>query len=656
MNSESIAIGIAREALKPTSSVVDSLLAPTLARLRKWAGEQDLASRAASGRIDEAFDTYLRQLLKRVSSLTTIVFPQQVLALPDLYEPLSLVKGQLNQPQRTVEPCTLTQRSILVDGAGMGKSTFAKHRVLTEIAIGKRIPIFLELRRLPPNGTLLGAIARDLSSLDKEFPEDVLTHLLASGGFLVVLDGFDEVSVEHRAVIGNQIEDLAVKGGDNDILLTSRPGVPLPQIPDATVASISPLSLEQARSLVLRYDTASSLDIGQRLIKQFDTVPMRFLQTPLLIALLYRTFGFNNAISTREASFYDEVYNALYKGHDLTKVGFSRQKLSGLDVDDFRRLVRGLCFLMLAQQHLSFSSESGLLSVIENAQKATGVYAKTSRAFFEDLLVAVPLIVRDGSELRFIHLTLVEYFAAEFIANSLNGERLIADINKNSRARFMNAFEFLADINPSLFKQRLVKPVATAILDKLSSGARASAVALMFACKQPQVALFQGSLEDGDARGRLTRGRIWFPAFSGDQRYIIAFDFSLDTQALPSSGWHLLTTANTDQISYYDSDKEGTDVSTLVDSFEMNTWMDLLDVKPTRRDARAILEWFEMRAFSYASRSSRPVELAERALVRSNVVAFLESLQSEESSAQWISSLLERTPPAAKQKKSRKGQ
>ena len=344
----------------------------------------------------------------------------------------------------------------------MGKSTFVKHFTLDILSSTTKIPVFLELRRIGETESLVEKLASDIDETKKDIDEKLLLTLFDLGNFVIILDGYDEVSESYRQKIGQQITELAVRCDKNSLILTARPEVNLPEIPESQVFAIRPLDRDQAESLVLRYDTVTNIDVGKRLINEFDAVPKRFLETPLLIALLYRTFGFNQSIATRVSSFYDEIYNALYKGHDLTKAGFARIKNSKLDSEDFRRLLRGFSFLLAAHQKNNLKSKTEGVAIVEEAIKLTSVKPVSSELFFDDLLLAVPVMMKDGTDFRFIHKSISEFFAAEFLAYQPHSEQIIERISGSSLGRaFADSFEYLAEINPSLFRRAIILRIDT---------------------------------------------------------------------------------------------------------------------------------------------------------------------------------------------------
>lgn len=467
---EKIFSTLATEALKPTSSVVEALLGSKIERIRTSAKKRELRDRLQEPRINELLEDYFRRLLVRVSEIKTLVFPEQVIPTTSVYEPLRLTiaSGKNFRSKTDAEVVNLgakdlipNQNYLIIDSAGMGKSTFSKYLVLDIFESTTKIPLFLELRRINDNESLAESLSKELDASQDDIDEKFLGLLLKQGGYVIILDGYDELSENARKKINPQITELALNCEQNTILLTSRPEVGLPEIPRSTVYNIQPLERKQAESLVLRYDNFANLDVGKRLITQFDIVSGEFLETPLLLVLLYKTYGYNQSIATNVTSFYDDVYNAFYKGHDLTKAGFSRTKLSELDQENFRRLLRGFSFLLLTEGKYSLKSRAEGHAIIEKSVNLTLIKPSTIPNFFEDLLVTVPFLVSDGGEYRFVHKSIVEFFAAEFLAYALDAEKKIKIIIQSSLIRIFNEpLNFVLQLNPSLFRRTILAQAA----------------------------------------------------------------------------------------------------------------------------------------------------------------------------------------------------
>jgi hypothetical protein len=412
-------------------------------------------------------EDYLNKLAVRVSEITSIAFPQHKLQLIEAYEPLiTCINTNFSSnisAVNVVEGCLKEHGSyMIVDGAGMGKSTFSKHLVSELLFKSEKIPLLYELRNFDVNKPLTLNLLSTLDKAGQSFDSEVFERLIQKGRFIIILDGFDEVEPENQRELAKQIYELSLKGGENTLIITSRPQDILPDLLKGKFLKFDAFSLTQAQSLLRRFDNVSGLSIGKELTCQLDTVPSKFLESPLLVSLLYRTFGVNNAISDRMCTFYDEIYGALFKGHDLiNKNGFRREKKSKLDYEEFRKLLRIFCYMMSLSGKSHFKNDSEAIENIKGASKYSNVSPLSSEAFLDDLLVAVPLMVTEGNEIRFMHKTLMEYFAAEYLVYSPNSVKVASAIyNSKLAAQFENTFDFVNDINSSLFNAVVTKSLA----------------------------------------------------------------------------------------------------------------------------------------------------------------------------------------------------
>lgn len=452
--------------VKAISPITDILLNSKLDKLKAWVKEHNLSKQLKDDELNKFFFPYFKRLHKKVSAIQTIVFPQQELNIDEVFEPLLLTDRENWGENMRFQMHEILDGSsyIIIDDAGMGKSTFAKSLSLTAIREMDLVPIFLELRTLD-DMNLMDALKNELNSVNTLFDQNIFLKLLEMKKFLIVLDGFDEISIDEQPRISQEITELCIKS-EVTLILTSRPENPLPRIPHSKALKFVPLNIEQTKSLIHRYDLIAKLDIGEKLIGELSNVPPRFLQTPLLVALLYRTFGFNNSIASKTSTFYDEIYNAMYKGHDLTKVGFSREKKSTLDYEDFRKLLRAFSFVLLTSKNESIKSISEATELINKAIKLSKITPSSPSNFLDDLLSSVPLMYRDGQYYRFMHKTIIEFFSAEFLAYSDSAVGLLQQVYAAKTAKnFEKSFDFLEELKPYLFKKVIVNDIASKFID-----------------------------------------------------------------------------------------------------------------------------------------------------------------------------------------------
>lgn len=479
---------IAAETLKTASGILLAAIGPKIEKVRNWALEKELQGKLKADTLAETMEQYLNKLSHRVSEITSITFQQVRLDIFAAYEPLFMCELNLHEHYFTfaenlagndedeslrdledllyednVETVAKIDNGVftnskntaflIIDSAGMGKSTFSKFIIANTIFKSEKIPLLIELRKLNPKINLIESLAKELDFPGRPFDRALFYRLLELGKFFIILDGFDEVKIEDQNDLANEIHSLSSKGGKNTLLVTSRPQDIIPDLVNSKALRFLPFTTVQAISLLNRYDKISSLDIGKRLEQEIRNIPVRFIESPLLVSLLYRTFGVNNSIAERISTFYEEIYHALYKGHDLiNKNGFAREKKSKLDFEDFRKLLRGLAHYMMLSRKFSFKNWSEAISSITKATEISGTRPESASEFLDDLLVAVPLMQRDGNEYKFYHKTIIEYFAAEFVIYNPSNSELLGKILKSRVCSgYFKVFDFICDMNKPLY-------------------------------------------------------------------------------------------------------------------------------------------------------------------------------------------------------------
>lgn len=588
----------ALEAIKPAAGFIDALLAPKVAKLKLWANEKELKGRLDPNKLPQIMEEYLVKLSDRVSEITSISFPLIKLNIFEAYEPLIL--GKLNYDNSTakaeVELKELINESIksclIVDHAGMGKSTFSKFIVASLLFKSDRIPLFFELRKVNIELDLIDNLCKELDFPGNFFDRELFYKLLQLGKFYVILDGFDEVSLDHQETLSNQIHDLSLKGGDNIILLTSRPQEALPDIVKSEPLRFNPFTHTQAISLLKRYDDISGLNVGHDLTAQIDDVPKKFIESPLLVSLLYRTFGVNKSIAKKTCTFYEEIYHALYKGHDLiNKNGYGREKKSNLDFEDFRKLLRAMCYFMMLNKKTSFENWSEAVKYIEKAASISSITPSSPSRFLDDLLVSVPLMLKEGTEIKFFHKTLLEYFSAEYLLFHKTSSTLVKKLFESKLASSFNkTFEFLFELNTSLFDSVITCHFAEKAknLDSGTSLLEKSLTTLIFR-KKCKIGLWEHEqyreeldghddwiFTGADQAELLELGyytTTWNEGFLNGDKYFLALTYQDTSSNFHPCAWRSISTEI--DVKVKRNKLSDSEMTTLQEVLGINNWLDL---------------------------------------------------------------------------------
>lgn len=461
---DSIAVKDMISAASPVIKVlVETFVKPKLESFRKKFTSVDLTKTYIP--TEEHFQEYYHRTYKKLAVINTLVFNNSQRFLKDIYLPLTLsstndekIKYQINSyPEKL---CYEYGNILITDTAGMGKSTLMKRIFIDIVDQNIGIPIIVELRRLNKNKTIISEIQEQLNSINKEFDSELLSELLSEGGFIIILDGYDEISLPDREVVTADLQDFISKASNNEFFITSRPEKALLSFGNFQEFRINPLNKKEAFELLRKYDNQGSVSalLIKKLLEQEMSNIEEFLTNPLLVSLLFTAFEHKQAIPFKKYLFYRQVYDANFESHDLTKGdSYTHDKYSKLEIDDFHRVLRHLGFSCFKLQKIEFSKDEILKLISDSKEFCAGLTFNESD-FLEDLLRTVPLFAKDGNYYRWAHKSLQEYFAAQFIyLDSKEKQNIILDrlYNHSNIEKFINVIDLYYDMDYKTFRNRI---------------------------------------------------------------------------------------------------------------------------------------------------------------------------------------------------------
>lgn len=425
----------------------------------------------------EAFEAYYEHSYERYSIINTLAFKERVKKLKDIYIPLSLCLSENSRDKKGIQinayPKELLdkyQRVLITDTAGMGKSTLMKRMFLDVIDNKHGIPFFVELRRISSTNDILNEISVQLGGLDNKFDSDLLTRLFREGGNIFFFDGYDEIPSQQKSFVTSNIQEFVSKVPDNKFILTSRPEEELAGLGNFQEFRIKELKKEESYELLRKYDNQGN--ISKLLINKLKsgnyTMISDFLKNPLLVTLLFVAFDYKQTIPLKKHIFYRQVFDAYFDSHDLSKGdGYVHEKKSKLDIDDFDKVMRRIGFECLRRQQIEFTKDE-LLNIVDTARANFPSLSFTSMGLLSDLLKAVPLFCQDGVYYKWVHKSLQEYFAAEFIYkdSKSNQDAILSKLyNSKKIDSYINLLDLYFDIDPNVFQKNIVKPFLEAFVD-----------------------------------------------------------------------------------------------------------------------------------------------------------------------------------------------
>lgn len=433
--------------------------------------------------LGRTFEEYLTRMFQDSQYMNTIIFPKTPKKIESMYIPLTLQNEFTEEGKFKVEYAVEitkfleTYRKIFItDTAGMGKSTMMKWMFRKCIETNSGIPILIEIRKFKKDNSIIDEIYKGLNGIDNEIDQAQVNKLIAKGDFIFFLDGFDEISLDSREKVTEDLQSFISKAYNNKFVISSRPNNIITSFGGFYTFSIEKLDFEEAKALLRKYALADgSIDNTEELIVELGTRDFQFLdfiETPLMVALLYKGYDYRRTIPYKKSIFYRQVYDALFQDHDLTKGGaFVRPKQSNLDIEAFHTVLNFLGYITFKDSLLEYNRDE-IISFIEKAKKLSQLDFLASD-FLDDLILNVGLMHKDGNQFVWNHKSLQEYFAAKFICYDAKQEqaKILKSIYDTRRySDFYNLLDLCYEIDYKSFKEVLIKRYLDELISHLDNG------------------------------------------------------------------------------------------------------------------------------------------------------------------------------------------
>lgn len=467
---------------KATETAVKTLVEKAVnAFSEKVVKKVDLAYKVHIKPFATHFGEYLKRAYREYDVANTLAFSNQGKRLRDIYFPLTLVREGIPTPGEKDEykidayPDDLfsVRKKVLIrDTAGMGKSTVSKFLFLEAIDKEKGIPFFVDLRNLSQENSILNEITRQLESLTKSFDQDLLRALLKNweGNFIFFLDGYDEIAQSQRGVVTDNLKDFIGQVGDNTFILTSRADSALPSFGDFVSYRIRSLTADESYGLLRKYD--SNGETSAKLVEKIKSVKddriSAFLENPLLTSLLFIGYNPETEFPTEVHQFYYQVYEALFNAHDQSKDGiFVHEKESHCSCEEFARFLRAFAYICFQEKGSPSFTNEEFVHYIEKAQSLSGVTGCGADSLRNDLLRAVPLLLKEGPWVRWVHKSFMDYFTAAYLRweHPDKDDYLRELLDSQDITNSIPMLDFFADMDEPAFKKNLVLPVLKEFVD-----------------------------------------------------------------------------------------------------------------------------------------------------------------------------------------------
>ncbi|MBX8575633.1 NACHT domain-containing protein [Pseudomonas cichorii] len=416
-----------------------------------------------------AYTDYLTNTAAKFSKSKSFFIRNQPTDLYDYYVPIGIFCNSSFIPEPDTKTCLTNNKKIVISGSGgSGKTILIKHLFLDCIEKGDYAPILIELRDLNTSDSSLDeAIKETLENFGFKTQGEYIEKSKKAGNFCFFLDGYDEVNHKRRTQLIREIKRLISRHPKCPVIISSRPDDVFNGIEDFSVYNILPLDLDSAKNLVkkLPFDEETKTKFTFDLEKSLFAEHQSFLSNPLLLSIMLLTYGEYSEIPSKLSIFYNQAYEALFLRHDAYKGGYSRDRLTTLDIQDFARVFS--VFSLQTYDRSEFRmSRSNCLTYIDKSKQATRK-AFTADEYLSDLLSAACLLMEDGLDITYAHRSFQEYFVALHIsvAPPEVQEKLLERFWKRMRSDMV--IGILYELNPDLVERALIIPKLEKLLSAI---------------------------------------------------------------------------------------------------------------------------------------------------------------------------------------------
>lgn len=407
----SIKIRERKENMNLIDNIIENLLKVAWNKCSKYFKDCDAEDKIRYG---IAYENYLRKTFERNSKIKTIIYRHRSENLYSFYEHIYVRYNKQIIYTEKIENLIRIGNKLIVSGlGGVGKSTLFKHLFLDTIQSTEYIPVLLEFRNFDNQLTVEDEIYKSLCDNGFDLERKYFQKSMEEGAYVILLDGYDELSENRVDKISKEIKSLSNKYDKNKYIISSRPFEGFISWND--FCELVPLSLKKTQAIRLvnkmKFDKSVKESFCEELKNGLFEKYHSFASNPLLLSIMLLTYRKHATISNNLSGFYDEAFVTLFNAHDATKDSYKRIIKSQLGSEEFKTVFSHICFKTFFLRKFEFL-DGELNEYIKTAKDKHPTYQFDIDDFKYDLIHSVCLLIKDGNKYRFSHRSFQEYFAA----------------------------------------------------------------------------------------------------------------------------------------------------------------------------------------------------------------------------------------------------
>lgn len=360
--------------------------------------------------------------------------------------------------------------NLVVRGiVGQGKSTFLRYLAACELERSARLPVFVELRRLGAQQSVVDAVIEEMKNLGLEDASaDIIEYLGKGSRLVLLLDGFDELSEELVTPVVQELESLSVRNPGLRMIVTSRPENAIERSPHFRVFDLAPLAQGEYAQVVAKITRKQAIaDEIVNGVNQAQESIARLLTTPLMVSLLVVHWRVGHGVPENRVAFYDPLFMLLLNRHDSAKAGYRRRRASKLSDSQLLTFFNCLCFIT-RRDGVSAMRENALNAAAARALKWCSLEGPPDAAV-DDIRRITCLILKDGlDEYRFLHKSVQEFHSACCVRDQ--SDALASDFYVSMQRRWSDweqELQFLRTIHQERYDRYFAVPMLDQVVSTL---------------------------------------------------------------------------------------------------------------------------------------------------------------------------------------------
>lgn len=384
-------------------------------------GAKDATRKALRNWKAGKFPEKLLRTLLDLNNVRTIWSPDKNILLTDFYYP-SRIEGP-DGSQSVSYISDLGSGCVVVQGiVGQGKSIFFRYLAMQELSHPERprIPLFLELRKLSKDLTLMAAIKKSLAACDIDVNDEVFAYLANSRKLVILLDGFDEIESDVVKATTIEIDDIVTRHPSLQIIVSSRPDNEIQKLSKFGIININPLGIKDYFPFLkkLNVETDKAAAIVDAITESPSNVSS-LITTPLMLTLVVMVYQSESQIPVELPEFFEKLFYTVFTRHDKLKPTFERQHYSSLSERKLQELFEAFCFMAMQAGHGRTLNSSQFSEAFDLAQDCVKGSSCTEDGFRKDITKVSCLMLEEGfQDATFLHKSIAEYHAAAFVKDS----------------------------------------------------------------------------------------------------------------------------------------------------------------------------------------------------------------------------------------------